>query len=77
MIKKHNTLGFDKIYVINLKRRLDRKTTLIKENPNLDFTFIEAIDGKDLIQNKLLENNLINTSFYDPSGMVTMGCTFS
>ena len=73
MIHKHNTLGFDKIYVINLKRRLDRKTTLIKENPNLDFTFIEAIDGKNLTQNELLENNLLNSSFYDPSGMVTMG----
>jgi GR25 family glycosyltransferase involved in LPS biosynthesis len=73
MTHKHNTLGFDKIYVINLKRRLDRKTTLIKENPNLDFTFIEAIDGKNLTQNELLENNLLNSSFYDPSGMVTMG----
>ena len=73
MNQKHNTLGFDKIYVINLKRRLDRKTTLIKENPNLDFTFIEAIDGKNLTQNELLENNLLNSSFYDPSGMVTMG----
>ena len=73
MIKKYNTLGFDKIYVINLKRRLDRKTTLIKENPNLDFTFIEAIDGKELTQKELLDKKLINSSFYDPSGMVTMG----
>jgi hypothetical protein len=40
MNKKYSTLGFDKIYVINLKRRLDRKTKLIKENPHLDFTFI-------------------------------------
>ncbi|MCP4482469.1 MAG: glycosyltransferase family 25 protein [bacterium] len=70
---KNNTLGFDKIYVINLKRRLDRKTTLIKENPNLDFTFIEAIDGKNLIQKELLHKKQINTSFFDPSGMVTMG----
>tara|TARA_B110000902_G_scaffold8599_1_gene10450 strand:+ start:993 stop:2321 length:1329 start_codon:yes stop_codon:yes gene_type:complete len=73
MNKKYSTLGFDKIYVINLKRRLDRKTKLIKENPHLDFTFIEAIDGKDLIQKELLEKNLVNTSFYDPTGMVTMG----
>lgn len=72
-MKKHNTLGFDKIYVINLERRLDRKTKLIKENPNLDFTFIDAIDGKNLIQSELLDKKLINTSFYDPSGMVTMG----
>ena len=73
MIPRHTTLGFDKIYVINLKRRLDRKTKLIKENPHLNFTFIEAIDGKELIQKELLEKNLLNTSFYDPSGMVTMG----
>jgi GR25 family glycosyltransferase involved in LPS biosynthesis len=72
-MKKHNTLGFDKIYVINLERRLDRKTKLIKENPNLDFTFIDAIDGKNLTQSELLDKKLINTSFYDPSGMVTMG----
>ena len=28
---KYSTLGFDKIYVINLKRRKDRKERLIKE----------------------------------------------
>ena len=58
-MKKHNTLGFDKIYVINLERRLDRKTKLIKENPNLDFTFIDAIDGKNLTQSELLDKKLI------------------
>jgi len=48
MNNKYRTLGFDKIYVINLKRRKDRRDKLIKDNPNIDFTFIEAIDGKDL-----------------------------
>ena len=45
MNEKLPTLGFDKIYVINLKKRLDRKNQLIKDFPNIDFTFIEAIDG--------------------------------
>ena len=67
------TLGFDKIYVINLKRRTDRKKNLITQYPNIDFTFIDAIDGKKLFQSRLLEEKLINTSFYDPSGMITMG----
>lgn len=30
MINKTSTLGFDKIYVINLSRRPDRKEELIK-----------------------------------------------
>ena len=43
---KYSTLGFDKIYVINLKRRKDRKERLIEENPELDFTFIDdLVDG--------------------------------
>lgn len=73
MNTKYSTLGFDKIYVINLKRRLDRKKTLIDNFPNIDFTFIEAIDGKDLNQEQLLKDKTLNSSFFDPNGMVTMG----
>lgn len=73
MNKKYTTLGFDKIYVINLKRRSDRKKELIKNFPNIDFTFIEAIDGEELNQEQLLYEKKIGTSFYDPTGMVTMG----
>jgi len=73
MNTKYSTLGFDKIYVINLKRRLDRKKTLIDNFPNIDFTFIEAIDGKDLNQEQLLKDKILNSSFFDPNGMVTMG----
>jgi len=72
MNNKYNTLGFDKIYVINLKRRKDRRDKLIADNPNIDFTFIEAIDGKDLNLEQLLEEGKINNSFFDPTGMVTM-----
>lgn len=73
MGNKHSTLGFDKIYVINLKRRLDRRTTLEKKYPYLDFTFIEAIDGKQLKIQDLIYNRELNKSFFDPHGMVTMG----
>jgi len=70
---KYKTLGFDKVYVINLKRRPDRKEKIIKAFPGVNLTFIEAIDYKDLLIDQLLEQDTINTSFYDPNGMVTMG----
>lgn len=70
---KHSTLGFDKIYVINLKRRKDRKDKLINDYPEINFTFIEAIDGRDITKEQLIESGQLNSSFYDPSGMVTMG----
>ena len=73
MNQKTSTLGFDKIYVINLKRRLDRKKQLLIDFPNLNFTFIEAIDGKEITMSQLSSDNLINSSFFDPNGMITMG----
>ena len=73
MIQKLSTLGFDKIYVINLKRRLDRKEQLLIDFPDVDFTFIEAIDGKEITIPQLFSNNKINSSFFDPNGMITMG----
>lgn len=73
MSSKSNTLGYDKIYVINLKRRKDRRDTLIKENPEIDFTFIEAVDGKDLIPGELQKQGLLDRSFFDPTGMLTKG----
>jgi hypothetical protein len=73
MNNKYSTLGFDKIYVINLKRRPDRKKAILEANPEIDFTFIEAVDGKELNIDQLLSEGKINKSFFDPSGMVTMG----
>jgi|TARA_B110000879_G_scaffold26925_1_gene36488 GR25 family glycosyltransferase involved in LPS biosynthesis len=72
MNTKYRTLGFDKIYVINLKRRNDRREKLTKSNPNIDFTFIEAVDGQDLTTEQLIEEGKLHTSFYDPSGMCTI-----
>ena len=73
MINKESTLGFDKIYVINLKRRPDRKEALIKALPGIDLTFIEAVDGKDLSVEQLIKEKKLNTSFFDPWGKITMG----
>ena len=73
MNNKYSILGFDKIYVINLKRRPDRKKAILEANPEIDFTFIEAVDGKELNIDQLLSEGKINKSFFDPSGMVTMG----
>ena len=73
MSDKNSTLGFDKVYVINLKRREDRRETLLKENPEIDFTFIEAVDGKEVVTEELQKKGLLDRSFYDPTGMVTTG----
>lgn len=72
-MEKQKTLGFDKIYVINLKRRPDRKETLIKTLNGIDLTFIEAVDGKELSVNDLISEGKLNKSFFDPWGKVTMG----
>lgn len=73
MSNKYSTFGFDKVYVINLKRRKDRKKILIESFPTIDFTFIEAIDSNDLNQKQLLKDKILNSSFFDPHGMVSMG----
>lgn len=70
---KQSTLGFDKIYVINLKRRIDRKFAIQKAYPNLDFTFIEAVDGEELKFKELIATGKLNTEFLDPHGMISMG----
>jgi GR25 family glycosyltransferase involved in LPS biosynthesis len=42
--------GFGPLYIINLKRRTDRYERMMKliiDNKIIDYTFIEAVDGKD------------------------------
>jgi len=80
MNNKYSTLGFDKVYVINLKRRSDRKAALLKEYPHIDFTFIEAIDGKSIDVPKEISKGNIHSVFYDPNGILTtgvIGCALS
>lgn len=50
-----------KIYVINMKKSLDRKKHIEKILKNYNYSFIEAIDGKNLDKN-LIENILENTT---------------
>jgi GR25 family glycosyltransferase involved in LPS biosynthesis len=74
---EHNTdnlinISWDKIYIINLKRRTDRKENMIKEFEKENITnykFIEAFDGTD---DKIIEKfdklknktNIINSGHY-------------
>lgn len=47
-----------KIYVINLKRRSDKKEKMLKQFKDLsinNFEFIEAVDGNDLTKNEFLQ----------------------
>jgi GR25 family glycosyltransferase involved in LPS biosynthesis len=50
LYNKNKTLSFERIYVINLKERDDRKQIMkdIEKYMNLDFTFINAVNYKDL-----------------------------
>ena len=60
-------LGFDKVYVISLPRRLDRRERVNRVLNGIDFEFVDSIDGykdidiKELIKRKLelnLQKNL-------------------
>lgn len=44
-----------KKFVINLARRTDRKQKFLETNPNLEVTFVNAIDGQELVYQKLLQ----------------------
>lgn len=63
--------GIDNVYVINLDRhKLRRKR--IQHNlsfRNIDFKFIDAIDGKDYE----IDTSILNPIFRDPSGIFTKG----
>uniref|UniRef100_A0AAQ4QJ38 Collagen beta(1-O)galactosyltransferase 2b n=1 Tax=Gasterosteus aculeatus aculeatus TaxID=481459 RepID=A0AAQ4QJ38_GASAC len=50
-----STMGFDAIFLINLKRRLDRRTRMLKTMSSLGLhpTLTEAVDGKALNSSQL------------------------
>jgi GR25 family glycosyltransferase involved in LPS biosynthesis len=53
---------FKKIYVINLKRRGDRKEKMLERlkkyiGDKIDYTFLEAVDGSELTKEWMSENN--------------------
>lgn len=68
-------LGVDKIYVINLKRHIERKLDIIslfREYNITNYEFIEAIDGEKLPSiPQLIKDGVLNEFFIDPVGIVT------
>jgi len=74
-------LGFDKVYVISLPRRLDRRERVNRLLNGIDFEFVDAIDGyKDIDIQELIETEELSTEFKDPVGLITkgiVGCALS
>ena len=73
-------IGFDKTYVINLKSRQKRRDKMKKTLQGLDYEIVDAIDGQKLKVRKLIKDGLLNTEYYDPSGVLTrniIGCSLS
>ena len=78
MIKnKIETLGFDKIYVLNLPDRVDRHQMVIPElelNGITEYEFFEhMVDAKNLTFKWLLDNKFIEPIQIDPGGTITIG----
>lgn len=49
----NSTFGFEKIYIINLPRRTDKKAefTILAEEYGLDIEFVDGVEGTKLIPN--------------------------
>ena len=74
-------LGFDKVYVISLPRRLDRRERVKRILNGIDFEFVDSIDGyRDIDIKELIKNKELSTEFKDPVGLITkgiVGCALS
>ena len=67
-------LGFDKVYVISLPKRQDRRERVNRLLNGIDFEFIDAIDGyKDIDIQELIKTEELSTEFKDPVGLITKG----
>jgi len=68
-------LGVDRIYVINLKKHIERKKDIIAmflEYNITNYDFIEAIDGDTLpAVPQLIKDGTLNKYFIDPVGIIT------
>ena len=54
-------LGFDKVYVISLPRRLDRRERVKRILNGIDFEFVDSIDGyRDIDIKELIKFLLCN-----------------
>ena len=76
--------GVDIIYVINLKKHINRRENIehLFSTYNItNFEFIEAYDGEELPSiSNLIEEKILNTSWVDPGGLFTkniVGCAMS
>ena len=50
-------LGFDKVYVISLQKRLDRRDRVKRILNGIDFEFVDGVDGyQDVDINELIRN---------------------
>ena len=63
-------LGIDKIYVINLPKRIDRRKEFDETFGRLKYQYIEAISGDEINVKELIKNKRVSKFFYDPSGSV-------
>jgi len=74
-------LGFDKVYVISLQKRQDRRERVNRLLNGIDFEFVDSIDGyKDIDIQELIETEELSTEFKDPVGLITkgiVGCALS
>jgi GR25 family glycosyltransferase involved in LPS biosynthesis len=76
-------LGVDIIYVISLNRHQDRKEKILNffKNNNIDnYTFINAIEGKDINIKELINKKILSNIFKCPYGVLTkniIGCALS
>ena len=63
--------NFDKIYVINLESRFDRKHAFnTRYRHKLNYEYINAVPGESINVPDLIKQGKLNKSFYDPNGMV-------
>tara|TARA_X000001382_G_scaffold30774_1_gene19746 strand:+ start:474 stop:1331 length:858 start_codon:yes stop_codon:yes gene_type:complete len=63
-------LGIDKIYVINLPKRKDRRQEFDETFSKLEYEYIEAISGDEVNIHELIKNKRLSKFFYDPAGSV-------
>ena len=68
MIKTN--LGIDKIYVINLPKRKDRRDEFDDTFGKLIYEYIDGISGDEINGKELVKNKRVSKYFYDPSGSV-------
>lgn len=68
MIKTN--LGIDKIYVINLPKRKDRRDEFDDTFGKLIYEYIDGISGDEINVKELIKNKRVSKYFYDPAGSV-------